>query len=538
MRREGELLFIYFAQLCRDLEKTSRRTEKTRLLSTFLRNLQPDEIEFEVAMITGRRFPEGDPRVLEIGVETIWKMTRSAPQTTLVNAPLTVKRVQKAFDDIASAFGEGSRNRKRNLIESLFGQASPLEREYLARVLFGEMRIGVVEGVMEDAIAKAANVKVELVKRANMLSGNLGTVAKTALQKGREGLNSVSFTLFKPIKPMLAEMSNLKEIFDENKEPLAFEFKFDGARIQAHKDNGEVAIFTRRLVDATTSLPDIVKVIQENVHARNALVEGEVVAVGRNGKPLPFQDLMRRFRRKINIEGTAKSIPLRLNLFDILYLDGKPLFDIPYQERWRILSRICNSELLARRLVTDRISEAERFLSEAIQAGHEGLMAKSLDGTYQPGIRGKRWLKVKSADTLDLVIVAADWGSGRRRGWLSNYHLAVRDEENGTFLDVGKTFKGLTDVEFQNMTDILQDLRLHETDFTVVVSPEVVVEVAYNEVQKSSHCSSGFALRFARITRIRDDKSPREIDTIQLLRRRYDKQFQLKSRSNFTRNQD
>jgi DNA ligase 1 len=538
LRREGELLFIYFARLCRDLEKTSRRTEKTRLLSAFLRSLEPDEIEFEVVMITGRRFPEGDPRVLEIGVEAIWKMIRSAPQTTLVHAPLTVKRVQKAFDDIASAFGEGSRNRKRNLVEALFGQASPLEREYLARVLFGEMRIGVVEGVMEDAIAKAANVEVDLVKRANMFSGNLGAVAKTALQKGREGLNSVSFTLFKPIKPMLAEMSNLKEVFDENKAPLAFEFKFDGARIQAHKDNGEVAIFTRRLVDATTSLPDIVKVIQENVHARNALVEGEVVAVGGNGKPLPFQDLMRRFRRKINIEGTAKNIPLRLNLFDILYLDGNLLFDIPYQERWTILSRICSNELLARRVVTDRISEAERFLSEAIQAGHEGLMAKSLDGTYQPGIRARRWLKIKPADTLDLVIVAADWGSGRRRGWLSNYHLAVRDEENGTFLDVGKTFKGLTDVEFQNMTDILQDLRLHETDFTVVVSPEVVVEVAYNEVQRSSRYSSGFALRFARITRIRDDKSPREIDTIQLLRRLYDKQFQLKSRSNFTRNQD
>jgi DNA ligase-1 len=235
-------------------------------------------------------------------------------------------------------------------------------------------------------------------------------------------------------------------------------------------------------------------------------------------------------RRTVDVEKATQEIPLRLYLFDILFLDGTSLFEMPCQERWRILSSISDGEILARRIVTDQISEAERFLSEAIQAGHEGLMAKSLDGTYAPGTRGKRWLKIKPSERLDLVIVAADWGSGRREEWLSNYHLAVRDDEEGRFLDVGKTFKGLTDSEFQMMTDRLQSLRTRETDYTVHVKPEIVVEVAYNEIQKSPHYDSGFALRFARIKRIRDDKAPDEIDTVQALRRLYEKQFEQKSK--------
>ncbi len=529
--RIDEMPFLALAQLCVNLEKTSRRLEKTRLVSTFLKQLRPDEIEPAVAMIIGRTFPEPDQRVLEVGNATIWKkITQPERQTALIQSPLTIRNLQKSFGDIASAYGGGSRARREALVDTLLGQASPLEREYIIRILFGEMRIGVVEGVMEEAIAKAAGVDVELVKRANMLSGNLGVVARVALQKGLDGLREVSVTLFKPIKPMLAEMSSLAEVFSEHRGRVAFEYKFDGARIQAHKDNDRVVIFTRRLTDTTGSLPDIVNTIREKVHATKALLEGEVVAVGEDGKPLPFQDLMRRFRRTAEIEKAAKEIPLRLYLFDILLLDGTPLFDLPYQERWDVLTKVCSADLLAKRIVTDQLAEAERFLSEAIQAGHEGLMAKSLDGTYMPGMRGKRWLKIKPAETLDLVIIAADWGSGRRRGWLSNYHLAVRDEETGRFLDVGKTFKGLTDVEFGMMTNRLQNLKISETDYTVLVRPELVVEVAYNEIQKSPHYNSGFALRFARITKIRDDKSPNEVDTIRTLRRLYEKQFELKSR--------
>jgi DNA ligase-1 len=524
------LAFEYLAELCANLEKTSSRIEKTRLLSSFLKLLRPEEIEPAVAMITGKTFPESDKRVLDVGGKTVWRIIQPARQTALTQSPLTIKKVQKYFEDVASLSGGGSRRRKEALIDAMFGQASPLEREYIARILFGEMRIGVVEGVMEEAIAEAAGVDLELVKRANMLSGNLGAIAKIALEKGVDGLRDVSVKLFTPIKPMLAEMSSLNEVFAEHSEPMAFEYKFDGIRIQAHKEKDRVAIYTRRLTDATASLPDIVKVIRENIHAAKALVEGEVVGVGPSGKPLPFQDLMRRFRRTSDVERTFISIPLRLYLFDILLVDETPLFDLPYQERWKILTEICGEQLLAKRIVTDQLSEAEQFLSEALKAGHEGLMAKSLDGTYLPGMRGKKWLKIKPAESLDLVIIAADWGSGRRNGWLSNYHLAVKDEETDKFLDVGKTFKGLTDAEFRIMTDKLQRLKLRETAYTVFVKPEIVVEVAYNEIQKSPHYNSGFALRFARITRIRDDKSPEETNTIENLQRLYQRQFEQKAR--------
>ena len=531
MSPESEgLLFRELAELCAGLERTSKRTEKTRLLSEFLRRLKPEEIAPAVAMITGRTFPESDPRVLEIGAKTVWKKTEPARQIALVQSPLTVKKVQRYFDDIASSYGQGSRRKKEALLGALLGEASALEQEYITRIFFGEMRIGVVEGVMEEAVAKTIGVDVELVKRANMLSGNLGAVTRIALEKGRDGLRNVSVTLFRPIKPMLAEMSSLQEVFASHRGKVAFEYKFDGARIQAHRDGDHIAIYTRRLTDATTSLPDIANAIRDGVHAKQALVEGEVVAVGSNGKPLPFQDLMRRFKRTVDVEKMVADIPLKLYLFDILLVNDTPLFDDSYQERWNTLSEICSRELIATRIVTDQLSDAEQFLSEAVRAGHEGLMAKSLDGTYVPGLRGKRWLKIKPAESLDLIIVAADWGSGRRQGWLSNYHLAVRDEETGKLLDVGKTFKGLTDSEFQIMTDKLQMLKVTETDYTVFVKPEVVVEVAYNEIQKSPHYNSGFALRFARITRVRDDKALREIDTITTLQGLYEKQFGQKAR--------
>jgi len=524
--------FALLAELCAKLEETSGRLEKTRLLSDFLKRLNSDEIELAVAMIIGRTFSEPDPRVLEVSGRTVWKIVQQAPQTALVQSPLTIRVVQRYFEDVAHAYGAGSRTRKEALIDALLGQASPLEREYITRILLGEMRIGVVEGVMEEAIARAAGVDVELVKRANMFSGNLGTVAKIALEKGRNGLREVSVTLFNPVKPMLAEMSSLKDTLAEHKGPVAFEYKFDGARIQAHKDKNRIAIYTRRLTDATVSLPDIVKTVRENVHAAKALVEGEVVAVGADDKPLPFQDLMRRFRRTIDIEKSAIDIPLKLYLFDILLVDDTSLFDLPYEERWNILAKVCSQDLLARRIITDHLTEAEKFLNEALRAGHEGLMAKTLDSPYLPGVRGKKWLKIKPAESLDLVIIAAEWGSGRREGWLSNYHLAVRDEETGRYLDVGKTFKGLTDIEFQRMTDRLQSLKLNEKGYTVFVKPETVVEVAYNEIQRSPHYNSGLALRFARITRIRDDKSPDEIDTIQNLQRLYERQFEQKAKPN------
>jgi DNA ligase-1 len=323
------------------------------------------------------------------------------------------------------------------------------------------------------------------------------------------------------------------EVIKEHGGVSAFEFKYDGARIQIHAKAGRIRIFSRRLTDVTTSVPDMVELARERIRGSEYLVEGEIVATGRDGKPLPFQDLMRRFRRVHEIDAMIKSIPLKLFLFDIIYLDGKLLIDAPYEKRWGILRGLTQDELLATRVVTGDVAEAEKLMQASIQAGHEGLMAKDLKSTYTPGVRGKKWFKIKPAETLDVVIVAADWGSGRRKGWLSNYHLAVRDETSGEYLVVGKTFKGLTDQEFTEITPKLLGLKTKETDYTVYVKPSIVVEVTFNEIQHSPHYKSRFALRFARITRFREDKRPEGADTLQRLWKLYEDQFRFKAVADF-----
>src|SRR5205807_6018864 len=307
-------------------------------------------------------------------------------------------------------------------------------------------------------------------------------------------------------------------------------YKFDGARIQIHRKSDQVRIFSRRLTDVTDSIPEIVDYAKTKVKASEFLIEGEVVALGEGGKPVPFQDLMRRFRRVHGIEDMVEKIPLRLYLFDVLQSEEKTLIDLPYAERWEILASLVPADSLAPRIVTQDNGVVNDFLQSALKEGHEGLMAKSLTSDYSPGARGKKWFKIKPADKLDVVIVAADWGSGRRVGWLSNYHLAVRDEENGEFLVIGKTFKGLTDVEFETITKRLQELKTRDGRYTVYVKPAIVAEVAYNEVQKSPRYKSGFALRFARISRFRDYKKPDDADTLQRLQQLYDKQFENKAR--------
>jgi DNA ligase 1 len=291
-----------------------------------------------------------------------------------------------------------------------------------------------------------------------------------------------------------------------------------------------VRVFSRRLTDVTDSIPEIVEFAKTGVKASEFLIEGEVVATGAAGRPIPFQDLMRRFRRVHEIADMADKIPLKLYLFDALQVGGKTLIDQPYADRWKTLSNLVSKERLAPRIITSDVAEVESFMKSALKEGHEGLMAKSLSSNYSIGARGKKWFKIKPADKLDVVIVAADWGSGRRVGWLSNYHLAVRDEDSGEFLVVGKTFKGLTDVEFETITKRLQELKTRDGRYTVYVKPAIVAEVAYNEVQKSPRYKSGFALRFARISRFRDDKKPDDADTLQRLQQLYDKQFENKAR--------
>jgi len=524
--------FSDLADLCKALEATTKRKEKTRLLSEFLRGLEPSEVSPAVLMVVGSIFPEFDSRTLEVGWRTMRNVLDGGRQTSLFDEPLTIGYVHDTLTKIAESSGTGSRRVKGSLLEGLIARADPSEVEVLVRIIFGEMRIGVNEGMMLEGIAEASDVGATLVRRALTLTGNLGEIARIALESGEKGLKGVEMRLFVPLKPMLAAMSyDIGEVIEAHGGVSSFEYKLDGARIQIHRQGEEIKVFSRRLSEVTESLPDVVDMIRERVASDDFILEGETVAIGEGGKPLPFQDLMRRFRRVHDVEEMTGLIPLRLYLFDILYHDGKLLIDEPYTERWRIMEEICPPDILTERIISGNPEEIEVFLKEAMEAGHEGLMAKRLDSEYTPGSRGKRWFKIKPTETLDLVVVAADWGYGRRTGWLSNYHLAAREGDD--HLVIGKTFKGLTDDEFKWMTARLQGLKSRETPGTVHVKPELVLEVAFNEVQRSPHYKSGYALRFARVTRIREDKAPQDADTLDRVRELYEAQFRYKAKADF-----
>ncbi len=518
-----------FCALCRELGATRSRLTKTALVAHFLCGLT-DEIPSAVAFLAGRPFPASDPRVLEVSWATLSEVLGAVGSAPTVSS-LTLLDVSRGFAGVAAAAGPGSRRTKVERLSQLFDRATTEEREILQRILLGEMRIGLHDGLIQEAVARAVEADPERVRRAALFLSDLSEVARIALTEGVTGLQQVGARLFVPLLPMLAELAgDFAEVFQAHGGRAALEFKYDGARIQLHKAGDQVRIWSRRLTEVTPSLPEVVEIARGDLRAGSLILDGEVVAVGPAGRPLPFQELMRRFRRVHEVEAVAQEVPLALYLFDCLLVDGRSLTDEPYEARWSALEQLTGGAYLARRTIPTDVLAAQAFLSEALAAGHEGVMAKALDSPYAPGSRGKRWFKVKPAETVDCVIVAADWGSGRRRGWLSNYHLAVADRVGG-FVPVGKTFKGLTDQEFEVMTARLQGLKLHDDDYTVTVRPEVVVEVAYNEIQRSPQYPSGFALRFARITRIREDKGPAQITTLAQLRALYERQFSSKSRT-------
>jgi len=556
--------FRVLSELCERLSSTTKRNVKVEMAAEFLKRLDSEEVEPAVSMILGRAFPRWDPRTLDISwatlsnvikrltdvdwrrfskvfrdtgdlgstVKSIFESSKVGRQAVLFERPLSILEVRRILEAIAEASGQGSRERKDRLVESLLGRASPIEAKYLVKIMIGEMRTGFQEGLMELAVSKAFSTPLEAVQKASMLTGDVGEVASLLREYGEEALSRIGFRLMRPLKPMLAQMAESPdEAIREHGGKTAFEYKLDGARIQIHKVGEEVKIFSRRLTDVTESLPEIVQAVREGVKVHDAVLEGEVIAVGGDGHPLPFQHLMRRFRRVYEVDRMVQEIPVKLYLFDLLYVDGESLIDEPYLKRRNRLSKVVEGIPLTEQLVTGNPAEAEEFLKRAIEMGHEGLMAKRLDSPYKPGVRGKHWFKIKEPlEPLDLVITAAEYGYGRRHGWLSDYYLAARDEETGELLVVGKTFKGLTDQEIIEMTERLKRLAVREEGHRVVVKPRIVVEVAYNEIQKSPKYKCGMALRFARITRIRDDKSPEEADTIQKVRRIYEKQFEKKAK--------
>jgi DNA ligase-1 len=556
--------FRVLAELCEKLEGTKKRLLMISLAAEFLRDLEPQEIESAVSMILGRPFPKWSQRTLDVSwatlsgiirrvmgvrwetfsqvfsstgdigsaTKTVFENSRIKKQTVLLERVLTIVEVRRSFESIAQTVGSGSREKKERLIETLFSLASPVEAKYLVKVFVGEMRTGFHEGLMEQAIGEAFHIPLKVVQTSSMIMGDVGEVAAKARTEGLAGLYKVSFSVFRPVELMLAQMaSDVAEALKEHGGRTAFEYKYDGARVQIHKLGDEVRIFSRRLTDVTESLPETLQIAREGIEAKEAILEGEIIAVDSQGHPVPFQHLMRRFRRVHLISEMVERIPVELYLFDILYVDGENLISLPYIKRRQTLAEKAGRIPLTRQLVTYRIEEAERLLSEAMNAGHEGLMAKRLDSPYTPGTRGKHWLKIKPVlEPLDLVIVAAEYGYGRRHGWLSDYSLAARDAETGELLELGKTFKGLTDAEIIEMTRRLKELAISERHGRVVVVPKIVVEVAYNEIQKSSKYKSGMALRFARITRIREDKSAEGADTIEKVKQVYESQFSKKGR--------
>ncbi len=537
----NKTLFSELAALCEALEKTRKRKEIARMVGGFLKRLPVDEVPLAVNLILGKAFPkrpldvsgasiiellpdligsdmgvynESVSEAVDFGeaIRVLFEKSGFVPS----GAKLSIKSVARAFEEIAETEGAGSRKKKRELLLRLLGNASPIEAKYIVKNVVGEMRHGVDEGMVLEALSSTLGLDIALVRRAMMLTGDIGETAKIGISEGADGLGKTGLTLFRPLKPMLAEMAqSVSDAFAAMKDTFALEYKLDGARVQIHKKGDACRLFSRNLSDITESLPEIVDEIVRSVQSKEAILEGEVIAVDAAGVPLPFQMLMRRLGRVREIEKLARDIPVRLYLFDILYNDGRVFIDTPYEERWKALEQM--NLALVPRVIPDDNEEGEAFFRKAVEEGYEGLMAKSLSSLYTPGVRKKAWLKIKKVLSLDLVITAADWGYGRRHGWLSNYHLAARDEKSEAHLPVGKTFKGFTDKEFQEMTERLLALKTGESRWTVSVKPEVVVEVLFSDVQKSPHYESGFALRFARIARIRDDKPPREIDTIQTI---------------------
>ncbi len=559
--------FYDFAAVCQSLGQTSSRLQIAELAGEFLARLDPEEAAIAARLMVGQALEQGAEKRLQISGRAVWRivaeMTGGEDQGEDIFAAATdfgeaiemllrsrspdpdptlmIAEVAQHLGAMAEIEGRNSRGRKLAVLRELFERTSVLEGKYLAKILIGEMRHGMSEGLMIEAIARMAAKPVAEIRRAHMLEGDLGRLVlklrspnKTSALPSKatnapptEEARSVATSSVKPLKPMLAApAATIAEAFRILDGNLALEHKLDGARVQIHRDSSGVRIFSRRLNEVTASLPEVIE-IMDRPQVPTAIFDGEVIAIDEQGRPRAFQDVMRRFGRRRDIDRLRAEQPIRLFIFDLMSLDRKLLIDTPYEERYAMLLRTAEGAgfTLAQRIEPASVHEAEQFYARTIAAGYEGVMAKALTSAYTPGARGRGWLKIKSARTLDLVIVAADWGYGRRHGWLSNYHLAARDEASGELVEVGKTFKGLTDSDFREMTDRLLALKTEESHGTVQVRPEVVVEVAYSDIQRSPRYAGGMALRFARIVGVRSDKSPEEIDTIANIAAAFDRQI-------------
>ncbi len=488
------------------VSRTSSRLDKIALLSDLLARLPHEDIAIVVPFLSGE-LPQGR---LGIGAAQLRAMRDVAGAAA---ASLDLRDVDQAFDRLAQVSGAGSAAVRSQLLRRLFARATTDEQDFLARLLFGELRQGALESILADAVARASKIPVAQLRRAAMLAGDLTTVASAVLVAGASGLARFTLQPFHPLQPMLADsaadVAGALSAFGE----AALEYKLDGARIQVHKADDQVRVYSRNLRDVTAAVPEVVAIARA-LPARAIVLDGEALTFHRDGRPRPFQDTMRRFSRTLDVDRLMPELPIAPVFFDLLYLDDVSLIDEPLQHRAALLSEQAADGNVVPRLITSDPDEAAAFTARALAIGHEGVMAKALDSVYAAGRRGAEWLKVKQAHILDLVILAAEWGSGRRRGTLSNLHLGARDAERGGFVMLGKTFKGLTDEMLAWQTRKFLELEIGRDGHTVYVQPEVVAEVAFNGIQASPHYPGGVALRFARVKRYRADKTASQTDTI------------------------
>lgn len=494
-------LFADVAATSAAIAATTSRSAKRDAVAGLLRRLAPDEVPVVVAMLAG------ELRQGRIGVG--WATVAALSVAPAAAPSLTVVEVDRVLAEVAAAAGSGSQATRRDLLARLLGQATPAEADLLRRLLTGEVRQGALAGVVADGVARAAGVPPAAVRRAVLLGGDLGGAAAAALGGGESALAAIGLTVLRPLQPMLA--ATAPAVADALAEvgEASVEWKLDGARIQVHRVDDEVRVFTRNLNDVTHRLPEVVAVVA-SLPCRQAVLDGEVLGLDADARPRAFQDTMSRFGAA---EAGHRGLALAPFFFDVLHLDGDDLVDEPLGTRRDVLAGLAPANRVPGTVTADP-DEAARVLDEALARGHEGVMVKAVTSTYEAGRRGRSWRKVKPVHTLDLVVLAAEWGHGRRRGWLSNLHLGARRTDGAGFMMVGKTFKGLTDEVLGWQTTELLARQVDRDGSVVLVRPELVVEVALDGVQASSRYPGGVALRFARVRRYRPDKSPADADTI------------------------
>lgn len=536
--------FSRLTSVYQSLENTTKRLEMTDIVSEFLKETPADILDIIIYFLLGKVFPDWMDRELGVGTKLVIRVISTVSgvpepliedyireegdigkacekaitekkQVILFKERLSVEYVYDILNKISQFSGARSQEKKLKYLSHVFSSATGEETRYLVRIVLSTMRTGIGEGTVRDAIAQSFNCDPLQVERAYMLTNDLGVVAKTA-RKNPEDLTVLDITFFKPIKFMLAQVGSLQEA-KERMDVLSCEIKYDGSRAQIHKKGEKIKIFSRRLEDITDALPDLVESIKESVKG-DCIVEGEIVAT-ENEHPRPFQYVLRRLRRKYDIAEMMEKIPLKIYYFDVLYKD-RSLIDLPFTERRDILEKSVTNvkgAQLSQVLVTESTEEAQKFFEHSLDIGHEGLIIKDTQSVYQPGARGKKWLKIKQTlENLDLVIIGADWGEGRRAHWLASFLLGIRDDY-GNFLEIGKVGTGITDDMFKELTEKLTPSITEQKGKTVTLLPHFVVEVAYEEIQKSPNYESGYALRFPRVVRFREDKSPDEADDLNRL---------------------